>query len=365
MRSVTTRILFTNNTLSTRAGTELWVRDMTIELHARGYLPAAYSSVLGPVADEMRDAGIPVVDHLDGLPWRPDLIHGQHHLEAMTALVRFPDVPAVFVCHGAIPWEEEPLLHPAIRRWIAVDSACRQRLVDARVPEDRITTLFNFVDLARFERRSALDAEPRRALVFSNTLTESNGLETIRKACHREGISVEVAGLAAGRIAEKPEELLREFDLVFARGRAALEAMATGCAVILCDTTGVGPYVRSADLPELRELNFGFRALTSPLTLQVLRDRIRAFDAADAGLVCTWIREHASLRDAAKQLEKIYNETLDEDTPIDREEQSRAVAEYIRGLAMRVKFHEGVRHERDVLAERVRRLAIRRFLMRR
>jgi hypothetical protein len=365
MRSLSTRILFTNNTLSMRAGTELWVRDMTIELQRRGYRPAAYSPLLGAVADEIRAAGVPVVDDLDDLPWRPDLIHCHHHFEAMTSLVRFSGVPAVFVCHGAVPWEEEPLLHPDIRRWIAVDSACRQRLVDANVPADRITTLLNFVDLARFRRRAPLDAVPRRALVFSNVLAEDNGLAMIRKACRREGISVEVAGIAAGRIAEKPQDLLPEFDLVFARGRAALEAMAVGCAVILCDATGVGPYVRSEDLCKLRELNFGLRSLTSPLTRSVLRDRIRAYDAADAGLVSTWIREHAALHDAATHLEKIYDETLEEFTPSDTDQKLRAVAHYIKTVAMRVKYHEGIRHERDLLADRVRRLAIRRFLLRR
>jgi hypothetical protein len=364
MRSLT-RILFTNNTLSLRAGTELWVRDVTIALQARGYQPAAYSPLLGEVAEEIRAAGVPVVDDLDDLPWIPDLIHGQHHFETMTALARFPGVPAIFVCHGAVPWEEEPPSHPNIRRWIAVDSACRQRLLDAQVPEDRITMLYNFVDLARFHARPPLDPAPRRALVFSNGFREDNGLAAIRKACRREGLELEVIGTAAGRASAEPENVLGAYDLVFAKGRAALEAMAVGCAVILCDPCGLGPYVRSEDLSALRDLNFGFRTLIAPIKGSLLRERIRAYDSADAALVSRWIREHARFADAVTRLEAVYGEALSDFTPSDAKEQSRALAKYIRTVAVRVKFHEGIRHERDLLEERVRRLAIRRFFMRR
>ena len=32
-------------------------------------------------------------------------------------------------CHGWIPWEEMPLHHPAVRRYVAVDEVCVDRLV--------------------------------------------------------------------------------------------------------------------------------------------------------------------------------------------------------------------------------------------
>jgi hypothetical protein len=59
------RVLFTNNTLAGRMGTELYVRDVAVALLKRGHQPIAYSTILGDVADELRAAGIPV-RHADG-----------------------------------------------------------------------------------------------------------------------------------------------------------------------------------------------------------------------------------------------------------------------------------------------------------
>jgi len=51
---------------------------------------------------------------------------------------------------------------------------------------------------------------------------------------------------------------------VFAKGKAALESLAVGAAVVLCDARGVGPMVTSSQLDHLRPLNFGLRALRDP-----------------------------------------------------------------------------------------------------
>ena len=48
----------------------------------------------------------------------------------------------------------------------------------------------------------------------------------------------------------RPEELLPKYDLVFAKARCALEAMATGCAVVLCDFAGLGSMVNPERFPE-------------------------------------------------------------------------------------------------------------------
>ena len=57
-----------------------------------------------------------------------------------------------------------------------------------------------------------------------------------------------------------------KYDLVFGKGRAALEGLAVGAAVVLCDLEGAGPLVRSDRYDELRRRNFGLRALRSPHT---------------------------------------------------------------------------------------------------
>jgi len=203
-------------------------------------------------------ATIPVTDDLRTLAVAPDIIHGHHNHELFTALLRFPGVPAVRVCHGWL--DERPQPFPRVRRYIAVDETTRDRcLYEWGIPEDRLEVLLNFVDLARFTPRADLPAAPARALVFSHNARDH--LWAVKRACEPRGIRVDAVGHSLGNATTAPESLLRDYDLVFAKGRAAIEALATGCAVILCDSAGVGPMVSSADFERLRRLNFGIRAL--------------------------------------------------------------------------------------------------------
>ena len=356
------KILFTNNTLAARGGTDLWVRDRASARRRRGHVTAAYSPLPGDVANDLRDAGIDVVDDIERLPWTPDILHAHHHFETMTVLARYPSLRAMFICHGVMPWEEEPPLHPNIRRWVAVDLPTRERLLSAGAEPDRIALLHNFVDLQRFTARDAIPPRPRRALVFSNQIDRSNGFHALERACRKEGVEMTVAGIASGNVLDRPENVLGQFDVVFAKGRAALEAMASGCAVILCDKRGVGPYVTSAELATLRDLNFGMKTLTEPLSVDVLRDRLRAYDREDAMRVTAWVRDHASLDRAATGLESIYEACLGEPWQPDAGEQACAMARYLASVALRVKYHEGIRRERDILAARAKRLAWRELI---
>jgi hypothetical protein len=83
------RILITNAWLSGRSGSELYVWDLATALLRRGHTPIVYSPVLGPLAAELRAATIPVVDDLSNVATVPDLIHGHHNHEIMTALCSF------------------------------------------------------------------------------------------------------------------------------------------------------------------------------------------------------------------------------------------------------------------------------------
>ena len=307
------RILITNHELVHRGGTQLYVRDLATGLAARGLQPIVFTPHLGAVADELRAAAIPVVDDPARLAEPPDLIHGQHHLPTMSALLAWPGVPAVFFCHGWLPPQEVPPRHPRILRYVAVDRLRRERLVSEEgVPPDRVELIPNFVDLARFRPRPPLPARPRRALVFSNQAFEGGYVEAVRAACRRFGIAVDVLGLQGGKVSERPEELLPQYDLVFARGRSAMEAAAVGAAVVLCDMEGAGPLVTAAGVARLFDLNFGLAALTVPATARHLGEQIARYEAADAAAVSRWIREHAGADRALERIVDLYRRVLAE-----------------------------------------------------
>jgi hypothetical protein len=265
------------------------------------------------VARELRAATAPVIDDLNALSSPPDVIHGHHHIETITALLRFPVAPAIFVCHGWAPWEETPPRFPRIRRYVAVDNTCRDRLVcESAIPEDRIRVLLNFVDLQRFKPRGALPPRPERALVFSNNANERTHLGVIREACQRSGVQLDVMGLNSGNPHAQPEEVIGGYDMIFAKARAAIEAMAVGAAVVLCDSSGAGPMVTTKNLDQLRPLNFGIRALREPLTPDWLAQEIARYDPADAAEVSSRIRATAGREAAIDEIIAMYQEVIAE-----------------------------------------------------
>ena len=334
------RVLLTNNTLDGRASSDFYLYDVAVELLKRGHQPIAFSTVLGPVADQLREATIPVVDDLAQLATPPDVIHGHHHFETLIAALTFPGVPALNFCHGWMSWEEQPLIFPSVRRYVAVDDICRDRLqLEHGIPPERVRVLLNFVNTKRFRPRSPLPAVPRRALAFGNLFSNSGAVEVLRAACEEVGMELDVAGLQSGNSLEKPEVGLGGYDLVFAKGRAALEAMAVGAAVVVCGPRGVGPMVTPAEWNVLRRLNFDIRALRFPLDLESVRTQISRYDPRSAAAVSVLVRNEASLNSAVDQLIQLYEEVVHEKalTGFDSAFNGKAAARHLRLHASVIK----------------------------
>jgi Glycosyltransferase Family 4 len=340
------RVLITNHALVYRGGSELYVRDVGKELLRRGHTPIAYSTKLGEVAVELRNATVPVVDDLTSVSVPPDIIHGQHHIETMSALLHFSDVPAVYFCHSWLAWEESPPHFPRILRYVAVDDTCRDRLVCERgIPDRKVSVIRNFVDLARFQQRTALPEKPRRALVFSNYATCNSYVNAIRAACERVGLPLDVVGLEAGSATDQPESLLANYDLVFAKGRCAFEAMAVGAAVILCDFSGMGPMVTSSGFNQLKRFNFGVRALSEPVKTESILKEIARYDRDDAEKVTQLVRATSGVEAAVDQIVSLYEEVIEEYRSMrgnrngtSASSEARYTAAYLRDVADRMSL---------------------------
>jgi hypothetical protein len=304
------RVLITNIELWPPSGTVLYVRDLALELQRQDHVPVVFSSTGGSVAQELRDAGIEVTDDLGRLRETPDIIHGHHHAPTLVALRRWPTVPAIHVCHGHASWTDRTPIHPNIRRHFGVSRVCVARLLADGVPDSRAGLLLNFVDTARFSPRTPLPQRPRRALVFSNYAHEGSHLPAVLEACRQAGLELDVVGAGAGKIVTRPELLLPEYEIVFAKAKAAMEAMAVGTAVVLCDFSGLGPMVTSTQFDELRPLNFGFEALRDPLERELILREIARYDPEDAARVRDLLRSDAGLAPAVERLVAIYHEAV-------------------------------------------------------
>jgi hypothetical protein len=305
-------VLITNLCLNSRTGTELYVRDLALELKRQGHHPAVYTLIPGSIAEELQAADIPVSSSLRVLESRPDVIHGHHWKETLSAVLHYSKIPAIFICHDYYAWHDAPPLHPRIRRYLGVSLPCIERLRKASIPEEKIQLTLNFVDLKRFLPRPPLPQRPRRALVFSNYANTHTHLPAVVKACRRAELELDVAGEGVGKSTSRPEDMLGHYDIVFAKAKAAMEAMAVGTAVILCDFTGLGPMVTSAEFDRLRLLNFGFKALQEPFHPESILREICRYDAQDAVRVRDQLRASAGLDQAVKELVEVYQQVIEE-----------------------------------------------------
>jgi hypothetical protein len=104
--------------------------------------------------------------------------------------------------------------------------------------------------------------------------------------------------------------LLPRYDLVFAKARSAHEALAVGAAVIACDERGLGPVVTAANYDRLRRLNFGFRCLDAPVSVDGVLAAIDRYDPVDAAAVTQRVRDEAGLEHALDDIEAVYGHAV-------------------------------------------------------
>ncbi|MEE2526609.1 glycosyltransferase [Hyphobacterium sp. HN65] len=339
------KILITNHALDRRAGTELYVRDLAIGLKARGHEPVCFSPLLGSVAEEIRQAGIAVTDDLTPVS-APDILHCHHHPVTALACMAFPQTPAISVCHGVKPWQEAPLARfPNILAHVAVDQPCFDFLAGQEIASDTIVIIPNGVDLKRFTAAAVARDDPdrqRRALLISNIATPAE-LDPFRQACEANGLSLEFAG-AAGEVMRAPEKDLPGYGLVFAKARAALEAMASGCAVILSDYGRIGPRVTTDRFETLRRANFGFSVIDRIPTPDALAGEIKAVDWQDAARVSARVRAEADFANAVESYEDLYLKLAGK--PVDASLSPAAMQAYLGAILPQLQ-------ERDDLATRL------------
>jgi hypothetical protein len=243
-------VLITNIWLANFGGSEVVVRDLALGLLRRGHRPIVYSPALGKISAEIAARGVAVIDDLERLGEPPDVIHGHHCIPCGEALLRFPEVPAINVCHAFETWLEAPAHFPQIGAYVAVDEACRDRLVQTEgIDPARVLVLPNAVDLDRIPARpAALPDRPRRALAFGKAAE----LPELRAACERAGI----------------------------------------------------------EFASLRAMNFGLRCLTKPVTVDRCLEQIARYDRDEAAKVAACARDAADLDSLIVQYEQLYADVI-------------------------------------------------------
>ena len=184
-----------------------------------------------------------------------------------------------------------------IHYYVAVDELCRERLIaEGGIDPGRIEVILNFFDARLFPPRTPLPRKPKLALVFNNDFREGAELNILREACARYGVELHVRGLGNGNPTARPGDLFAAYDIVFAKARSAIEALAVGAAVVLCAPGRLGPMVTSGNFAALRQWNFGIRTLDRPLDVDLVAKEFGKYDSADAARVSQLTREACELQ---------------------------------------------------------------------
>ena len=306
------KILFSQYALAQRGGSELFVMEVAGELLRRGHSVAVYTGTAGPMAAGLPQLGGVIVGDPRKCPWTPDVIHGQHRMFALKALMAFPSTPAIHYIHGFLPRVEKPFRHPRILRYVTISHGMAKHFAASLgLPPERFEVIHNHIDLERYDEVRTVSEKPRKALVYSHATFSPMQLSVIGEACRERGISLELAGLCNGRVEEHPERLLPNFDLVFAIGRSALEAAACGCGVIPLYGGMVEELLHPDNYSRIRSQNFAVRlSLHEKLSAEWIGRQVDQWDRDAIRSVTRMVREEARLEKTVDRLESIYREVI-------------------------------------------------------
>lgn len=322
-------VLITNHKLSGRTGTEIQTRNLALALLQAGHRPIVYSQTHGPIVDALRARSIVVTDDINTITLPIDVIHGHHNSCTATAAVRFPHVPAIFLCQDFAQWHDYPPKLPNIRRYLATSEANFDRLTaEGGVCSTDSQLLLNCVDLDRCQAGPPLPDRPTRALLFAKGRSY---VRAVQQACDNRGIALEVIGSAVDRLVADPEAHIRDAHLVFASGLGAMESIACGRAVVVCDPRGLAGFCSAADYPTYRRHNFGLRLLSKPLTVAAIEAEIDSYDPTSAMQVSASFRADGGFSHYVAQLEEIYDAVIAEHraSPVPQSAWHRAIADHL------------------------------------
>ncbi len=332
------KILITNFRLAERTASEIYARDIAKALVAGGNTVAVFASKKGAIASELEECGIPVLEHPSDVPFQPDIIHGQFNLETITALLSFPDVPAVFMSHGSQQWRGQPPRHPRILRYIAHSARVGDWLLNQLGLSKRSFLLVpNFIEMDRFQEIRRLPEEPRRALIYDRGTAPGRHLDAIHQACRYAGIELDVISELVGKTSTRPEVLLPQYDLVFAAGRPAIEALASGCGVITLNGGQIGNLVTTDNYEAIRDCNFSLddQRKGQSQTVEEILLEIQKWDWRRLAPVPRRVREELDTKIARTRLERLYRKTIRDfaDNPVDPRDEFPALAEWLIKMA--------------------------------
>lgn len=249
------QFVLANRHMLAAGGTEVHLVTLAEQLQRLGHEVVVYAPELGPFADHALRRGIEVTDRVRDLPEDCDVTFAQDGIVVYELAERYPDAFAVFrICGDVADFQMPPQLNGIIDL-IVVLSARYERVARASASRAPVVRLRIPIDSDRLVSLGPLGERPRRAVLLGNYL-EREGL--VREAWEPAGIAVSRVG--ADTQSYDVATALADADIVVAKSRAALDAMACGRAVYVLDVFGGDGWVTPELYPALEADTFAGQA---------------------------------------------------------------------------------------------------------
>jgi hypothetical protein len=264
-------------------GAETYLLTVAEQLQRLGHGVTLHALELGEMADEAESRGLAVARADDGLPDRCDAILAQSSATSPLLAARYPDVPQVFVTHGAgYDFMLAPQLPRLVSKVVAMNDRVAARMRAGAAPYE-VVRLRQPIDLDRFNPRAPARATPRTVLLLGNYL-RGGRRAVLEGACAALGLEIRQIGRHGGASHPRPELEIADADIVVGYGRSAIEGMACGKAVYVYDHSGGDGWV-TADSYALLEANgFAGSATEAAVDSERLRRDLLDYDP-EMGLV--------------------------------------------------------------------------------
>ncbi len=306
------KILITNHALTTAGGTEQFVVELAQALRRRGHEIMIFSPRAGNVASVLSNEKFPIFSDPATISTRPDVIHGQHHMETMLALLNLPGVPCAYFCHGMIAWQECPPVHPRVLRYVFLsDLTARYLVLDRDLPEERFHIIPNHIDLTRFKGR-----EPRehisKAAICSRMPPQPELVAGLNSMLEKRGIALDVIWDWARGTLASAEDVYASYDLIFGTGRTAIEAMAAGCLVSTTSHDKIGPIITPDNFHDRRRFNFALASWERSLAPDDLGVQLDGFSPAEHERLLGMVSAECDIDREAAMVEGVYEEVVKE-----------------------------------------------------
>lgn len=258
------RLAITNIALDGFAGSELWTLEMATYMHRLGVPTLVYSPHLGKVARKFAPQGFVITDELAVLrAFAPNVLHIHHQAETSAArLAVGPGCRTINMIHGLLPLPEWPGPDMDVYLAVSLHAKAKAALLGPAT-WNNIILVPNFFDPIRFGTSKPYVRSG--ALIHSSRVTPAY-VEQMRTMLGRHGLAVDQIGYGS-TVKTRPEQVLPRYRIVFAAGRSAIEAMASGCRVILWDHGIVGPAITAANFWYALATNFSVAAGVLPFVM--------------------------------------------------------------------------------------------------